>query len=83
MQSSPETTKKRKGAPAWLRVTARGEEVVLSFGAVEKPMRPDAAVRLAMQLIEGARACDVVRGTRLGMAAGGLRAMMTKSDVDA
>lgn len=50
----------------WLKVTVREEMVVLGFGAVEKSMTADQAVRFAEQLIEAARGADFTRGYRLG-----------------
>jgi hypothetical protein len=50
----------------WLKVIVRDEMVVLGFGAVEKPMTADQAVRLAKQLMEAARGADFTRGYRLG-----------------
>jgi hypothetical protein len=59
---------KRRAVPRlpWLKVLVRDEMVVLGFGAVEKPMTADQAVRLAEQLLEAARGADFTRGYRLG-----------------
>lgn len=64
----------RPNYPRWIKIKVRGEDVVLSFGTVEKPMSADAAVRLAMELIAAARGCDVNRGMRWAVQASDHRA---------
>ncbi len=61
----PRRAASRPGHPQWLRASVRDEEVVLSFGAVEKIMSADAAVNFAWKLINAARHCDLLRGLRL------------------
>jgi hypothetical protein len=61
-----EVRKKPKHFPRWVKVVTRDETVVLSFGAVEKPMTADQAIWLADELIRAARLADLAKGYRIG-----------------